>query len=508
MSDFALLAGSWLLTFLLHSTVWLGGAWLLLRQFPSITPAVRDWVWKGVFVGSLLSPTLQVSGGTFLGWEGLQQDLALATKTTLADEVTPAPTEEFFAEVQLTTPPAIGHALQFSPDVELPQGEVALLSMVEPEAPSDSAALGTFLLKPHPADLQTWPEATVTANAIKPEVPASTSEEVLPLWLQILIGIWAVGAAIGLIRWFAALVSLRRQLQGRMELTTGSLVRTIQKDLARLGSRRAKRIRFSVSDRIQVPVAFGVFRGEVCMPVRALRELDTAQQQTMLGHELAHLLRRDPVWLAAFHLVQRILFLQPLLRLARREALIAAEELCDAWAIHRSGHRVALAECLTTVAQWMRPGQADLPVACMARPGSPLGRRVERLLDKSAVVAPRHRLVRGSVALVLVTSLATMALFAPGFASRLAEEPVLSVEDNTTHITTASLMADWNLAQQRITFLHHEIDALRQDLALALPQEEAADDLRLTLSRLELQLQRLEQLSDRIRWNLSINTQS
>lgn len=506
MSDFALLAGSWLLTFLLHSTVWLGGAWLLLRQFPAITPTVRDWVWKGVFVGSLLSPTLQVGSSSLLGWEGLNQRLALAPTKVLLEE--PAP--EITADVFVSAPPAAAYTLQFTPEagektgLPFTEGETALLTV---DTPKEPLLLGTTYLDQHPADSQVWPESPLQADVAKPLASLATSKEILPLWLSILLGLWAVGATIGLIRWGYGLARLRRQLRGRMELTTGSLVKTIQKDLARLGSRRAKRIRFSVSDRIQVPVAFGLMRGEVCLPVRALRELNTAQQQTMLGHELAHLLRRDPIWLTAFHLTQRILFLQPLLWLARREALIAAEELCDAWAIHRSGNRVALAECLTTVAQWMRPGQADLPVACMARPGSPLGRRVDRLLDRSSVVGPQNRAVRGSIAVGLVGLLAGMALFAPGFASRLAM-PEATVEENLSTVTSATLMADWNLAQQRIEFLHIEIDALRQELAFVLPGDANIADLRQTLSRLELQLQRLEQLSDRIRWNLSTTTQS
>ncbi|MGB0953088.1 MAG: M56 family metallopeptidase [Planctomycetota bacterium] len=494
MSDFALLAGSWLLTFLLHSTVWLGGAWLLLRQFPSVTPTVRDWVWKGVFVGSLLSPTLQVGGTSLYGWEGMNQSLVLQPEVAAPQPAV----AEITADVFVPSETAQALTLQFTPEEPLVEGDVAMFAIKD--APM---VLGTSVRDRSSLPATTvreWPETPIQANIEQPATAAP--EESLPLWLQGLLGLWAVGATVGLIRWVAALMGLRRQLRGRMELTTGALVKTIQKDLARFGTHRANRIRFSVSDRIQVPVAFGLFRGEVCLPVRALRELDSAQQQTMLGHELAHLLRRDPVWLAAFHLTQRILFFQPLLWLARREALIAAEELCDAWAIHRSGHRVALAECLTTVAQWMRPGQADLPVACMARPGSPLGRRVERLLDRSAVIGPAHRAVRGSIAFGLVSLLAAMAVFAPGFASRWTEAPP-AVEENVTTITSASLMADWNLAQQRIRFLHFEIDALREELDLALPGEATADDLRQTLSRLELQLQRLEQLSDRIRWNLS-----
>jgi len=212
---------------------------------------------------------------------------------------------------------------------------------------------------------------------------------------------------------------------------------------------------------------------------------------------LAHLMRRDPLWLTCYQVAQRLFFLQPLLLLVRREAMHAAEELCDAWAIRRSGNRVALAECLTTVAQWLRPGSQSLPVACMAQPGSPLGRRVERLLDKGSRVGPRNAAVSGSVGLGLILLLSAMAVFAPGVAG--IPQPTA-----VTHAAfdLSSMKADWNLAEERIRFLELEIAALKQELAMGLSELESPAELMTTLNRLQLQLDNLEQLSDTIRWNI------
>ncbi|MHC4380248.1 MAG: M56 family metallopeptidase [Planctomycetota bacterium] len=482
MSDLILLVGSWLLTFLLHSTVWLGVAWLLLRRFPAITPSVRDWIWKGVFVGSLLSPTLQVGASSFLGWEGLNSRLLL-TEAARSQDV-----ELAFTDLHENRLAPASYALRI-------QAEPMAGTLEGPTLTEDGSMLATVLLPEVRVDPGVWPEPDLLAGTSVTSLDSTSAP--VPNWLTWLVGIWAFGALVSITFWLTALWRLRQNLKGRMPLTSGSLVRNIQKDLARLGAARSRRIRFSLSDRIQVPVAFGLWGGEVCLPMRALQELDPAQQQTMLGHELAHLMRRDPLWLNLFQAAQRVLFLQPLLILVRREAMHAAEELCDAWAIGRSGNRVALAECLTTVAQWLRPGSQALPVACMAQPGSPLGRRVDRLLDKGSRVGPRNAAVTGSIGFGLVLLLTAMAVFAPGVASHL--RPTAA---DTAEFDLAALKADWNLAEERIRFLELEIAVLQQELAYGRSELESPAELMHTLNQLRSQLQKLEQLSDTIRWNI------
>ncbi len=60
--------GGWLLTYLLHSTLLLGGAWLVTRR-GALAAARREVLWKVALVGGLVSATAQaaVMGGS-LGW--------------------------------------------------------------------------------------------------------------------------------------------------------------------------------------------------------------------------------------------------------------------------------------------------------------------------------------------------------------------------------------------------------------------------------------------------------
>ena len=57
MSDtFSTTMFAWLLTYAMHSTVLLGGAWLLMRS-RRVAPAVAEVVWKTALVGAMLSAT-------------------------------------------------------------------------------------------------------------------------------------------------------------------------------------------------------------------------------------------------------------------------------------------------------------------------------------------------------------------------------------------------------------------------------------------------------------------
>ena len=56
----------------------------------------------------------------------------------------------------------------------------------------------------------------------------------------------------------------------------------------------------------------------------------------MLAHEVAHLVRRDPHWLVAARVIETVLFVQPLNRLARLRLQEVAEYLSDDWAMART----------------------------------------------------------------------------------------------------------------------------------------------------------------------------
>jgi len=82
MAEFALTLGSWLLSFLLHSALWCGGALLLLRLRPSWPAQARDFLVKGAVLGGFLTATLPF----LLAPMGLSTPMASLPLTTVASE--------------------------------------------------------------------------------------------------------------------------------------------------------------------------------------------------------------------------------------------------------------------------------------------------------------------------------------------------------------------------------------------------------------------------------------
>src|SRR5260370_19576137 len=111
----------------------------------------------------------------------------------------------------------------------------------------------------------------------------------------------------------------------------------------------------------------------------------------MLARELAHLARRDSLWLAGASLIERFFFFQPLNRLARRELETTAEFLSDEWAMRKTGSAVSLAKCLATVAEWIQASPLGVPVAGLAERRSLLVTRISRLLDGRVSASPASR---------------------------------------------------------------------------------------------------------------------
>ncbi len=141
-------------------------------------------------------------------------------------------------------------------------------------------------------------------------------------------------------------------------------------------------VSLSCSWRVPVPLALGLRRPEICVPPRALAGLSAEQQEGMLAHELAHLVRRDPMWLLVSHALSCLFFFQPLNWVARRRLRETSEMLSDEWAVSRTGRPLSLAGCLAEVAGWTL-AYRPLPVPGMADRPSNLATRIRRLLDES-----------------------------------------------------------------------------------------------------------------------------
>lgn len=188
-------------------------------------------------------------------------------------------------------------------------------------------------------------------------------------------------SAIGLSRY--CLQQLRLAFWLRKRKTLQSSTSPARKEsIARLARnfdvRRAPRVSTHAS--LTSPVAFGVWRPEVCLPTAALDELEGPQIQAALAHEVAHIACRDPLAFSTMSFVSKLFWWQPLFAVAMRKRETLAEFRCDAMAAAVAG-REAVASCLVELASRVRTQRSLAHVPSMAGRPSAMRLRVERVLD-------------------------------------------------------------------------------------------------------------------------------
>lgn len=319
---------AWGVTYALHSTFILGGAFLLahLAQLREVRAA--DGFWKAALLASVLTASFAAASG-------------------------PQPLGGSFG-----LPMAM---------LEAPQERY--IELVVPTTPGDAAVV------------RRWTETEI-----------GSWRTVLPGRLTVLVFIaWVVGATLRLGRFGGAHVRLRRQLRRRRLLSRSELDPRVAEVLDRIPGGA----RVSVYDGSGGPIALA---GEICLPTRVIAELSVERQRAVLAHEVAHLLRRDPYWLAALGALRATLFFQPLNSLALRTWREGAEYLCDDWAVREVGRPLELARSLAQIAAWTPPTDTVPSLSAVLGPGSSLVRRIERLVQQQ----PHRSRLR--------TRLATLAL--------------------------------------------------------------------------------------------------
>jgi hypothetical protein len=234
------------------------------------------------------------------------------------------------------------------------------------------------------------PAVATPGNAAAPrsDLPAATDPRAPARdWRAELLFAWAAIAGVLLLGLLARRVRLMQRI-GRRRQVTDARLRDLLETLC-LAAGFPHYVRLTAAPGLASPVALP--GREICLPEAVVTGLGPEQQRGVLAHELAHLVRHDPLWLGIAQVMERLFFLQPLNWLARRELQVTAEYVCDDWAAHQVGTGLPLARCLLTVAEWIAGATGPLPEPAMAARGSHLMRRVERLVRGDGIRADRGR---------------------------------------------------------------------------------------------------------------------
>jgi beta-lactamase regulating signal transducer with metallopeptidase domain len=177
-------------------------------------------------------------------------------------------------------------------------------------------------------------------------------------------------------------------------------------ETARRGSGRP--IRLTVSPGIASAAALG--RDEVCVSTHRFGALDLVERRAVVAHEVAHLQRRDPAWIAFADTLAAVLVVQPLVRIVAQRLRRDAEFLCDEVAVRHIGDRVAYVRALAALATPYDAGAGAAPA--LASDGSHVLQRAERILSPGSPGSAPRRMAFATAAL-LSAVLLTLLLLPP-----------------------------------------------------------------------------------------------
>lgn len=432
-TDLTAVALVWLAAYVVHSTLLLGLAWLATRFIGQRSFALQDQIWKLALVLPVLTATIQQAAGpsplavgrwTIAGGEPTEETPSQSGPGVRAT----SPAEERSeAAIEPSRPIAVSPGIGASVAIPIRGGDEST-----PE-PSPIEADWTIDIQPGPAGKESasideellsilleTPEIgtasvrnetghalTIGGEANPPEpiptdpvtsgsAPDRVSTRRGSLFhFAGLLGL--LHLAIAALRLFRLAWRERRQLASAAAINDGPARLTLDEILS---SRRIRRRVQLLSARdIHGPAACGWREWRIVLPAGLDHELPPDELRALLAHELAHLVRRDTIWLWWCHTLCILLPVQPLNFLARRRWREAAEHLCDAWATESGVQPLTLAKCLARVADRCVGAAAPLGVTAIGRQ-SALSRRIERL-TAGRITRPRNgRLTRMTACII------------------------------------------------------------------------------------------------------------
>jgi len=415
-------------TYLLHSTLLLGGAWLTIAIIRRLRRSRRragenhffvERVWRLAAIGGLLTACFQVFGP-------MSRPVFTVPLTSASSEA---------ATLRPSKPISIARS-EPRRRIRLPES-TSRLDFDTWKSPSPHREHGfNAELNRLSASRERERSSTAAAAATKPKrihstSPAKDRANAFSFWLSrlqtfidrftgrspvadCLVVTCVLVLGMGMLRIVVQSRSFSRRL-GKCRPLAGRPRALLDELLARADVTRKVEL-LSSPDYVE-PVAFGIVRWRIVLPTGIEARLEEDDLEAILAHELAHLVRGDPRWLFAGRVLCSCFVFQPLNFLARAKWRRAAEFQCDEWAVRHGINRLTMARCLTLAAEFRsRRPACSSSLAVGGGRQTHLAERVEHLVDDSerASMASRSLGAR-CVSLFLLAALVAFAVFAPAF---------------------------------------------------------------------------------------------
>ncbi len=213
-----------------------------------------------------------------------------------------------------------------------------------------------------------------------------------------------------------------------------------QESFARLSLRFGIRrpIDLRISGRISGPLAMGIWRSVVLLPVSALTSLTPEQLEVVLAHELAHIRRADYLWNMLQTMIETLFFFHPAVWWVSRNLREQRELCCDDAALACCSDPLTYATALLRLEE-ERSSRFRLALALNGHQSGGLRARIARILDET----PQGRRDVAPFSLLGVCAMLGLVLLsAPRlFADLYPIDAATPIDTATKEATSAPLLA-------------------------------------------------------------------
>lgn len=251
------------------------------------------------------------------------------------------------------------------------------------------------------------PGASAATPWLSPQLRATLSS-VFP-WLMVLWGAVCVWSIVRLALAWRATVRLaespRWSLPKSVELRCWQLAEQMELN---------RPVPIGETDAIDVPSVVGSLKPVILVPIGAFDGLTRAQVDSILAHELAHILRHDFTVNVLQSLSEILFFYHPAVRAMSQTIRVEREHACDELAVELVGDPRGYAEALAQLEEARRPA---LTLALAGESG--LMQRVRRIIAGLPASSLRHRGAARAVTALSALALSALVII-PLFSLRLA----------------------------------------------------------------------------------------
>jgi bla regulator protein BlaR1 len=216
-----------------------------------------------------------------------------------------------------------------------------------------------------------------------------------------LIGLWCLGSAFMLGRWFIGSRRVMRVVRNSTVVESGKEFELLRNLEHRAGMTRSLPL-LRCDDSIE-PGVFGIVRPTLLWPRTLSARLTDAQVEAILAHELAHVRRHDNLTAATHMIVEALFWFYPLVWWIGARLVDERERACDQDVLELGSDPESYAESIVKTCEFY----AESPLTCVSGvTGSDLKRRIERIMrgDATLRLSVAKKVVLGLTALMLLAA--------------------------------------------------------------------------------------------------------